>query len=283
MIRLLPRSVPLFVPDIPGYGLSTPVSGSTSASHTKRVIGRAILSALFKHIYSHQSAVTIKPTPILLVGHDRGARVVHHLLIDIATYSDRFTLVGAGLLDIVPTIVQWEAMSRPTAAAGFFHWPFLANVDLAVEMIQAFGGDKFVQRNFDRWRSTATPSCEQRLSLDGAYEVYQKPFLCDSVIRATCLDYAAGAREDIDEEKSALEAGRKIGVPVLLLYSAVGLGKRFDVPASWKNWVYESEKRITEKAVGGGAGHFFAEENPEETVGYLIEWFKGLGVFARLL
>lgn len=279
IIRLLPKSIPIFAPDLPGYGLSSPVTGDTSASHTKRAVGNAILAALSGLFKKNGNSGAKSPTPILLVGHDRGARVAHHLAIDASLYADKFTLVGTSVLDIVPTIIQWQGMANPAEGKGFFHWPLLANVDLATEMIQALGGDIFLRRMFDRWRGTLSPECEQKLGQDGAYEIYEAAFRPESVIRASCLDYAAGAKEDIDEQKADQAEGKKVGVPILVLYSASGLGKRFDVPGAWKSWVHEPEKNIVQRAVGGGAGHFFAEENPEETFEYLIEWFKELGIY----
>jgi pimeloyl-ACP methyl ester carboxylesterase len=217
--------------------------------------------------------------PTLLVGHDRGARVAHHLAIDAPVYADNFTLIGAAVLDIVPTFIQWQGLANPAEGKGFFHWPFLANVDFATEMIQALGGDIFLQRMFDRWRGTLSLESEKNLGQDGSYEVYKAAFRSESVIRASCLDYAAGAKEDIDEEKADQAEGKKVNVPILVMYSASGLGKRFDVPGVWKSWVHEPEKNIVQKAVGRGAGHFFAEENPEETFEYLLGWFGELGVY----
>lgn len=218
------------------------------------------------------------PYPIVLIGHDRGARICHRLAVDADTYADRFTVLGTILMDIVPTTVQWQGMTRPVEAAGFFHWPLLANVDLATEMIQAMGGDVFINRLFQRWRGGLTPRGLENLTKDGALEVYETSFKQESVIRASNLDYAAGAREDVEQQAKDQAAGRKLAVPTLVLYSA-GIGRRFDLPSVWKDWVVPGKDLLVAQEVGGGAGHFFAEENPEETVEKILAWFGQISVY----
>jgi pimeloyl-ACP methyl ester carboxylesterase len=273
VIRLLPGTIPLFIPDIPGYGASTP----SQTSHDKATVGQAILSAL-SNLLNQKLGGSAAPYPVILAGHDRGARICHSLAVDAPTYADAFTVLGAALLDIVPTVVQWQGMARPAEAAGFFHWPLLANVELATEIIQAVGGDVFISRMFERWRGQLTPRGLENFARDGAREVYEDSFKRESVIRASNLDYEAGATEDVERQKKDQDAGRKIAVPALVLYSAVGIGKRFDLPATWKEWVAD-DRYLTAQGVGEGAGHFFAEENPEETVDKFRAWFGTLGVY----
>ncbi|KAF4303305.1 putative alpha beta hydrolase [Botryosphaeria dothidea] len=70
LLKLLPPHYPLFIPDLPGYGRSTP----SQTTHDKLAIGLAILEALSTLLPSQPN-----PTPIILVGHDRGARIAHRL------------------------------------------------------------------------------------------------------------------------------------------------------------------------------------------------------------
>jgi pimeloyl-ACP methyl ester carboxylesterase len=273
-IRLLPEKIPLFVPDIPGYGASTP----SQTSHDKRTVGLATLDAL-SSLLEKESSTQSKPCPIILAGHDRGARVCHRLAVDADTYADRFTVLGTILMDIVPTLVQWQGMARPAEAMGFFHWPFLSNVELATEMIQAMGGDVFIRSMFQRWRGQLTPRGLDNLTKDGALEVYEASFKQESVIRASNLDYLAGATEDVEEQTKDQVAGRRLAVPTLILYSAAGIGRRFDLPGTWQDWVVPGKDLLVTESIGDGAGHFFAEENPEETVEKTLAWFSRIGVY----
>ncbi|KAK2748091.1 hypothetical protein FQN57_001214 [Myotisia sp. PD_48] len=159
---------------------------------------------------------------------------------------------------------MWSGAAHdPREAAGFFHWPFLANVELATEMILAMGPEHFAQRLIQRWRgdsSTAIASLES----DDAMEMYKRPFRqLESVVRATCLDYQAGASVDVDAQREDQKAGRKIEVPTLVLYSR-GLGKRYNVPNEWEGWVAQKQLLKTFE-LGPGVGHFVAEEDPEGT------------------
>ena len=78
---------------------------------------------------------------VILGGHDRGARICHRLAVDYAhgtedahSWSSKYKLRGLFMLDIAPTLVQWQAFANPQAATAYFHWPFLAS-PLAVDMI----------------------------------------------------------------------------------------------------------------------------------------------------
>ncbi|KAL1980954.1 hypothetical protein VTN96DRAFT_3294 [Rasamsonia emersonii] len=273
VIRLLPANIPLFVPDIPGYGASTP----SQTSHDKATIGAAILDALTSLL--EKTSARSRPYEIVLAGHDRGARICHRLAVDADTYANQFTILGTVLMDIVPTLVQWQGMTRPAEAVGFYHWPFLANVDLATEMIQAMGGDVFVRRLFQRGWGQLSARGAENLAKDGALEVYETSFKQESVVRASNLDYAAGAREDVEQQTKDQEAGRKLAVPTLVLYSAAGIGRRFDVPGVWQDWVVPGKELLVAEGIGEGAAHFFPEENPEETVEKMQGWFGRIGVY----
>lgn len=142
--------MPLFVPDVsshsiatrlclthvsklPGYGKSTPSRVAQDKRSTGKVILDALKWTLGTEVHGGQQQ------KIVLVGHDRGARICHRLAVDCQDYSTDIDIIGTVLMDIVPTVVQWESFADSRAAAGSFHWPFLANVDLATSMISAMG------------------------------------------------------------------------------------------------------------------------------------------------
>src|SRR3546814_9028844 len=67
-----------------------------------------------------------------VVGHDRGARVAHRLLLDHGGRVER-----AALLDIAPTLDMYERADR-TFAEAYYHWFFLIQpFDLPERMIGA--------------------------------------------------------------------------------------------------------------------------------------------------
>ncbi|KAF2811892.1 alpha/beta-hydrolase [Mytilinidion resinicola] len=267
MIPLLPKSAPLFIPDLPGYGNS-----EAPTAHDKLSVGLAVLSALHS-VLKEQSENSSKDDtiPVMLIGHDRGARIAHRLGV---SGAPDIRILGVTLIDIVPTSTQWAGAGNPHENAGFFHWPFLANVELATKMITAYGGDKFCVDMIGRWVGN-TPKGLARMKEGDSYKVYADSFLRESVIRATCQDYEAGAGVDVDVQKEDQKAGRKLQVPVLLIYGAEHIGRRFDVKKEWIDWVGEGVK-ITDRGLGDGIGHFAAEEAPEETTEAILSWQKSL-------
>jgi len=214
VIPLLPTDVPLFIPDIPGYGRSSPLR----IPHNKVNQGKAILLAL-------QSVLKPSEAPISLIicGHDRGARICHRLAVD--DNNSAFSILGSILLDIVPTLTQWESFSDPIASASSFHWSFLANPSIAVPMISIQGGDIFMSTCIKRWLGKAEKSVEL-FSANDAVQIYAQFARSGNVIQATCDDYRGGAEEDVEQQKSDQVEGRKIDSDVLVVYSESYLGKR---------------------------------------------------------
>jgi len=205
-------------------------------------------------------------------GHDRGARICHRLAVDNNDHFENFIIHGIFLLDIVPTLVQWQTFSDSKASKGSFHWPFLANVDLATSIIKAQRGDVWCRTMIERWAGKDHSGLES-LKADGAVEIYSHYMAQDSVIRASCEDYRAGAEEDVQLQKQDQTSGRKLSIDTLVLYSADYLGSRYDVEDVWHQW---SEKPLTVsvQGIGGDVGHFIAEERPEETASAITSFWQ---------
>lgn len=182
-------------------------------------------------------------------------------------------MVGSVLLDIVPTLTQFESFADSKIATGSFHWSFLANVGVATEMIMAQGGGNFCQYLIKRWAGSS-PKCLESLQSDDSMTVYGKYFDHESVVRATCKDYEAGAKEDVDEQKYDQENNRKIPCKTLVIYSADYLGSRFDLKEVWNDWM-NSPSLLHVEGISN-AGHFIAEETPGITarcIGQFLEDF----------
>jgi pimeloyl-ACP methyl ester carboxylesterase len=239
----------------------------------KLSVGTAILSSLQRHLPPSSNDI-----PIILIGHDRGARISHRLVVSKPT---GFSILATCLIDIVPTCTQWHNASNPATKAakevtGYFHWPFLANVDLATRMITAYGGGKWCTEMIDSW-SGSNASGLAKLKSNDSFTVYAGFFENEHVVRASCEDYKHGASTDLVLQEEDQEMGRKIDVPVLLLYATDFIGKRFDFSTVWDAWVNEGVG-ITSRGLEGGIGHFGPEEAPEECAIGIGKWLQGLGV-----
>jgi pimeloyl-ACP methyl ester carboxylesterase len=280
VVPLLHGKVSLFVPELPGYGISSPIVGDATAN-TKRAVGGALIEALadvFKTTSSSQ------PRKLILGGHDRGARLCHRLSVDASNppsspglfKSLHLDVIGTILLDIIPTREQWRAFSDPVIAAGYFHWPLLANTERATEMITAYGGDKWARDAHIRIVGP-NPTALERIQKDGAVDIYAELFSKQDTIYYTCLDYEAGAKMECDEQEEDQAAGRKVGTPLLVMFSKARLGARTDVEQKWRDWVGQGVE-YEGVGVGEGYGHYLPEEAHDIVVPKIEEYLKKRGI-----
>jgi hypothetical protein len=81
------------VPDLPGYGASAPLEQNDKLS-----VGRVVLSALKSEVKKSKGGEGGTNLQIILIGHDRGARVAHHLTV---SGVESVEILGVCLIDIV--------------------------------------------------------------------------------------------------------------------------------------------------------------------------------------
>jgi pimeloyl-ACP methyl ester carboxylesterase len=261
---------PLFVPDLPGYGFS-----ASPKAHSKLDVGLLLLQALRELLPEVGS-----PVSIVLVGHDRGARIVHRLQVSAASSDANIVklnlkIIGLGIFDVVPTTIQWKSVGgSPAAQVSTFHWAFLANVALANDIIRSYGGGKWAKDMILRWAGSNEAGLE-KLKSGNALDVYGSFFDNPSVIKATCQDYEAGATVDVTAQTADQEAGRKVNIPILLIYGKAYLGWRANVEEEWQHFVTD-RSLIKSHPLSNGIGHFVAEEAPEDTAAALIDWIETL-------
>lgn len=251
VIPQLQDKISLFVPELPGYGLST-LKGTAGVS----AVGAALLEASHK-LFPNR--------PIILAGHDRGARICHRLSVanahppkDDTAKLHSYKLLGTVLLDIVPTLVQWQSFARPLASATYFHWPFLAS-PIASDMIEAFGAAKWTHLGLDR---ICGDNAEGRNAMqsDDAWEVYKTLLSKREAIEGSCADYASGCFVEPPLQEADQREGRKIQGPALVMWSLGKLGKMHgDVESIWKDWVQDASL-LTAQGVGDDVGHYLPEE-----------------------
>ncbi|KAK3388747.1 Alpha/Beta hydrolase protein [Sordaria brevicollis] len=271
LIPLLQPKISLFIPELPGYGISSPISAGTG-EHTKRAVGRALLDTL-SQVFGTTSGAA--PRKVILGGHDRGARICHRLAVD-ATHPDQssiydelnLTVEGTIMLDILPTKSQWDLFSVPAIGQGYFHWPLLANVELAVPMIQGFGVGNWVRGACLRLAGSAEDS-KVRIMSEDAVETYVACFEREGTVKWTCEDYKAGAAKEVEEQKDDLKQGRRVECPALVMFSRekLGQGGKLDVEGVWRGTAGQQKDQwfgdgVEAEVVGveGGRGHYLPEE-----------------------
>lgn len=259
MIPQLKDKVSLFVPELPGYGISTPCK-----VHSKKEVGTALLEAL---------TAVFKPGPreVILGGHDRGARITHRLAVDKDDYD--LNIIGCVMLDIIPTKAQWDAFSNPIICSGYFHWPLLANVQLAVKMLEAFGGGNWCRAIHSRITG-GNEEGRRRVFSDNAVEIYAEQFDKHETLVGSCEDYEQGSAPEAAAQAEDQKNGKKIKIPALVMWSKANLGARIEVDKVWEDWVQPGKLKAI--GVGDGYGHFLPEEAPDELSSAILAFLKEL-------
>jgi len=259
MIPALVQNYRLFVPDQPGIAYST-----DATSQDKLTLGKCYIEGLVSH-YG-------KGNRVILGGHDRGARIMQRLAVSKDELKEEIDVLGVWMLDIVPIVEQFKAFAQPGAAARYFHWSFLP-VPFSVDMIMAYGGEKWVKILFEN-SVGQNAECKAALAKDDGVEVSAAWYGLKEVNEAAAKDYAAAAGEDHKAMVEDQEKGRKIEVPTLVLHG-VGLAAMNDVGEIWPRYVKEGV-RLEIHSPGEGYGHYLPEECPEWTTEKVLDFVRSI-------
>lgn len=181
-------------------------------------------------------------------------------------------ITSAIVMDIIPTSEQWRSLTNSKIAIPYYHWSFLA-FPTAPQLIELMGARNFLLHSLQRMKTT-NPRGAARFDENDAMEHYAHNYSSSDTVVGSCGDYHAGATADVDEQTKDEEAGRKVAVPLLVLYSASNLGSVHDMSEIWNRW---SDKEVETIGVGDGIGHFLPEEAPEETAKYILQWIERYG------
>jgi haloacetate dehalogenase len=187
-------------------------------------------------------------------GHDRGGRVLHRLCLDAPEAVER-----AAILDILP---QHHALRHATLnwAMKSWHWVFMPQGGgLPEAMMEAVDPGFFVERKIGK------PGVGIRIFDPRAYAEYVRCFT-KRTVRASCADYRACVTLDLAMDEEDFAAGRRIACPTLILWGA----------ASHTEAVFQDPLRIWRdyapdlRGAGVAAGHYVAEQAPEEVLSHLL-------------
>jgi haloacetate dehalogenase len=225
---MLAKEFTVVAADLRGYGDSSkPADGVNHSGYSKRAMAQDQVEVM-RHFGFDRFAV---------VGHDRGGRVTHRMLLD---HSDRIT--KAAVIDIVPTHKVYHNVTKELATA-YYHWFFLIQPAPFPETVVARSLESFVRQG------SSTPA---------AYAEYLRCFRDPATIHAACEDYRAGASIDLEHDEA--DMNRKISCPLLVLWAEKGaMHHLFDVLATWR----ERASDVRGKALPGN--HFLPEELPDQT------------------
>jgi pimeloyl-ACP methyl ester carboxylesterase len=184
-----------------------------------------------------------------VVGHDRGARVAYRWALDHPGQVDRLAV-----LDVVPTREMFRLDA--SMAAGYWHWLFHLQPDLP-ELLVGNNIRAYLEHFFERWTHN-----RHGLAPD-AVDAYVRAFSRPGALRASFDDYRALETDlALDDEDAA--AGRRLTMPLLVLWGSVGLPAQLPTLDIWRR--YADDVTGTEIP---DCGHFIPEERPDVLLTHL--------------
>ena len=246
--RELAEDFTVVAADLRGYGDSSkPFGDEDHSTYSKRAMAADQASVM--HSLGFDS--------FAVVGHDRGGRVAHRMALD---YPERLTRLA--VFDIVPTRHVFETVGKDLATA-YYHWFFFIQpYDLPETMIGADPG-YYLRKKLGGWGTPLETFAPEALA------EYERCF-DSATIHASCEDYRAAASIDLVHDDSDRDEGRRVECPLLALWGGRGvMEKTYDVEAVWREYASD----VTGSPLD--AGHYLAEERPDETVRELRGFLRG--------
>lgn len=233
--------------DLRGYGdSSAPEPGENHRNYSFRAMAQDQVR-LMAHLGYDE---------FLVVGHDRGARVVHRMCLD---HPERVR--RAAVLDILPTHHIFTHMSMQSALQ-LWHWSFMAQpADLPERMMGSVPPEWYLQKKMSKSHAGSAAFSEEALA------EYARCFTAKT-IRGSCEDYRAAATCDF--EMDAADLGRKVASPLLVLWGYHSHTQQAfgDVLEVWRD--------RAEQVEGGPiqCGHYLPEEAPGAVLEALLPFLE---------
>jgi haloacetate dehalogenase len=237
--------------DLRGYGDSSkPEGGPRHENYSFRAMAQDQLEVMRQLGYDS----------FFVGAHDRGARVAHRMCLD---HPEAVRKVC--LMDILPTLFMYRNTNQEFATT-YMWWFFLIQKEPLPEHMIGTDPLFFLKIHFEM--QNGTPGA----LTDDALAEYQRCFSRPEAIHAICEDWRAAADIDLEMDEAEEKADRKIEAPLLALWAGKGaVGGLWNVLDVWR--------RHANGPVQGrpleGAGHYLAEERPQETLAEMQKFFVG--------
>jgi haloacetate dehalogenase len=240
----LARRFTVVLPDLRGYGDSDkPFGADDHSTYSKRTMAADMVAVMRELGFPK----------FRLVGHDRGGRVAHRLMLDHPGIVDRWMT-----LDIAPTLATFERVDQAFAMASY-HWFFLSQPYDLPEHLIALDPEYFLRTKLMRWNHVHGAITEE------AAAEYLRCFRRPETIHASCEDYRAAASIDLVHDR--LDAQKRVTAPLRVLWGADGrMGKLFDMLSLWRDRADNLSGRSLP------TGHFLQEEAPRQVFDEITEF-----------
>jgi len=233
--------------DLPAYGQSgTPRSSADHSPYSKRAMAAALVGVMEKLGFPK----------FTLVGHDRGGRVSYRMALDHPERIERLAV-----FDVIPILEAWN---RTDARFARTYWPWiLLSQQNPLPESYLLGAPKAVFENPFGHGSFGPDILDQ----------YVKTYRDPARVHGICEEYRAAATIDVEHDQVDKEAKKQIQCPMLHLWAEGGpldtfYGKEGGSLGIWRQWA----PHVQGQAMRGG--HFFPEENPDDTATILRGFLK---------
>ncbi|MDQ1582242.1 MAG: haloacetate dehalogenase [Microbacteriaceae bacterium] len=232
------------VPDLRGYGRSRgPAPTADHRGASKRAVARD-MAQLMTWLGHERFAV---------VGHDRGSYGALRLALDHVDRVER-----AVLMECLPISEHLRRVDSRFATA-WWHWFFFAQPETPERVINA---DPDAWYNGNPETMGAENYAEWKLAIHDP-----------NVVRTMIEDYRAGLTVDREHEEEDRAAGRRLRMPLLVLWSLRDdLEDLYGDPLEiWRDWANDV------RGFGIDSGHHIAEQAPEALVDALVPFLRQTG------
>ncbi|MET0864151.1 MAG: alpha/beta hydrolase [Nakamurella sp.] len=238
----------LVLPDLRGYGDSSkPVGSVDHGNYAKRVMADDMLVLMGSLGFDRFD----------VLAHDRGARVAHRLAMDHPAAVHRLAM-----LDIAPTLAMYEQTSEAFARA-YWHWFFLIQPSPLPERLIEADPAGYVT-DLMGGRSAGLTPFDPRALVE-----YQRCLALPGAAHGLCEDYRASAGIDLEHDRADRDAGRRLAMPVLVLWGRDGvIQKCFQPLDEWR--------RVANDVRGEAlpCGHYIPEEAPDELLAVALPFLR---------
>jgi haloacetate dehalogenase len=233
--------------DLRGYGDSSkPEGGLDHAAYAKRRMAQDQIG-LMQHLGFARFHV---------LAHDRGARVAHRLGLDHPQAVSQMAL-----LDIAPTLAMYTQTTEAFARA-YWHWFFLIQPQPMPERLIQADPAAYVTEVMGN-RSAGLAPFDAR-----ALAEYQSCLALPGAAHGLCEDYRASAGIDLEHDRQDILLGRRLQMPLKVLWGEQGVVQRcFEPLKAWQ----EVATQVSGQALP--CGHYIAEEAPEALLAQVLPFF----------
>ncbi|MGZ8338085.1 MAG: alpha/beta fold hydrolase [Telluria sp.] len=230
--------------DLRGYGDSSrPTGDHTHSNYSKRTMATDVLRVMHSLGFAE----------FCVMAHDRGARVAHRLAADHPDAVQRLVL-----LDIAPTLAMYEQTTEAFARA-YWHWFFLIQPSPLPERLIESDPAAYI-RDVMGSRSAGLAPFDPR-----ALAEYQRCLSLPGAAHGLCEDYRASAGIDLEHDRLDVKLGRRLQMPLFVLWGEHGVVHRcFDPLHEWRQVAND----VTGQALP--CGHYIPEEVPVQLLEHAL-------------